>query len=124
MEDGVHLRESLRKHDFEPVLFHKLARHGKEKRVDLAIAREMLLNAFNHNYQVAVLVAGDEDYLDLVEDIKRFGIRVTGSFFRKKTSPNLALAVDYFHDLQIWGNGHKELVARLKANNPPLKLAK
>jgi uncharacterized LabA/DUF88 family protein len=121
-EDGTHLQESLRRRDFEPVLFHKPKRQGKEKRVDLAIAREMLLNAFQHNYQVAVLVAGDEDYLDLVQDIKRFGIRVTGSFFSNRTSPKLALAVDYFHELHIWGEGHKELVAKLQENNPPLKL--
>lgn len=120
-EDGIRLRESLRRRDFEPVLFHKPKRQGKEKRVDLAIAREMLLNAFQHNYQVAVLVAGDEDYLDLVQDIKRFGIRVTGSFFSNRTSPKLTLTVDYFHELHIWGEGHKELVAKLQENNPSLK---
>jgi len=105
-EDGIRLRESLRRHDFEPVLFHKPKRQGKEKRVDLAIAREMLLNAFQHNCQVALLVAGDEDYVDLVEDIKHFGIRVTGSFFSHRTSPKLTLAVDYFHELKIWGEGN------------------
>ena len=98
-----------------------MARQGKEKRVDLAIAREMLLNAFQHNYQVAVLVAGDEDYVDLVEDIKHFGIRVTGSFFSNRTSEKLTLAVDYFHELKIWGEGHKELVTKLQKNNPSLK---
>jgi uncharacterized LabA/DUF88 family protein len=65
-QDVKRIRESLRKSNFEPVLFHKPAKKGKEKRVDMAIAREMLLNAFHRNYEVAVLVAGDEDYVDLV----------------------------------------------------------
>ena len=121
-EDGKRLRESLRRHNFEPVLFHKPKRKGKEKRVDIAIAREMLLNAFDRNYEIAVLVAGDEDYVDLVQDIKRFGIRVTGSFFSRGNSPNLRLAVDYFHELRIWGDGHKELVAKLQKTNPSLNL--
>lgn len=112
--DGINLQDSLRKRNFEPILFHKLKNKGKEKRVDMAIAREMLLNAFYRNYDIAILIAGDEDYVDLVQDIKRFGIRVTGSFFSQGNSPKLRLAVDYFHELHIWGNGHKELVKRLK----------
>lgn len=112
--DGVRLQDSLRKNNFEPILFHKLQRQGKEKRVDIAIAREMLLNAFFKNYDIAVLVAGDEDHVDLVQDIKRFGVRVTSSFFRNGNSEKLRLSVDYFHELHIWGEGHKDLVARLK----------
>lgn len=109
------MRHHLRKGNFEPVLFKKLKSKGREKRVDIAIAREMLINASNHNMEIAVLVAGDEDYVDLVQDIKRYGVRVTGSFFEKATSPALRLAVDYFHPLGVWGDGHKELVKRIKS---------
>lgn len=115
-QDGNRLQESLRRNNFEPVLFHKPAKKDKEKRVDMAIAREMLINAFHRNYEIAVLVAGDEDYVDLVQDIKRYGIRVTSSYFYKGNSPKLRNAVDYFHELHIWGNGNQELVASLKAD--------
>ena len=61
-------------------------------------------------------MAGDEDYVDLVKDIKRYGVRITGSFFEEETSPKLRLAVDYFHPLGIWGENQKELVNRIRAN--------
>ena len=64
---------------------------------------------------IAILVAGDEDYVNLVQDVKRYGVRITGSFFKHGTSPLLRLSVDYFHQLNIWGNGHKELVKKIKS---------
>ncbi|MDY6790250.1 MAG: NYN domain-containing protein [Thermodesulfobacteriota bacterium] len=109
------IKKCLRKSNFEPVLFKKLKAKGKEKRVDIAIARELLINASNRNMDIAILVAGDEDYVDLVQDIKRYGVRITGSFFERGTSPLLRLAVDYFHQLNIWGDGHKELVKKIKS---------
>jgi len=115
-EQEDRIKNHLRKRNFEPVLFKKLKSKGKEKRVDIAIAREMLINAFNHNMEIAVLVAGDEDYVDLVKDIKRYGVRVTGSFFEEETSPKLRLAVDYFHPLGIWGQNNKELADKIRAN--------
>ena len=114
-EDAAKFKAILRKGNFEPILFWKPKSKGREKRVDIAIAREMLINAFNQNYSVGILVAGDEDYLDLIKDVKRYGIRVTGSFFNQSTSPKIRLAVDYFHELHVWGNGHKELVERIKS---------
>jgi hypothetical protein len=50
----------------------------------------------------------------LVQDIKRFGVRITSSFFSKGNSSKLHLAVDYFHELHIWGEGSKDLVKKLK----------
>lgn len=64
---------------------------------------------------IAIIVAGDEDYVDLVQDIKQYGVRLTGSFFERATSPALRLAVDYFHPLWVWGTGHKKLVKRIKS---------
>lgn len=101
----------LRASRIEPVVFRK--RKGKEKRVDIAIAREMLINAFNGNYDLALLVAGDEDYVDLVNDLKRLGVRVIGSFYDVALSEHLKLAVDHFHQLNVWGSNSKELVRAL-----------
>ena len=91
---------------------------GREKRVDIAISREMLINAFNQNYDLGILVAGDEDYVDLVQDIKRFGVRIIGSFFRQDLSKTLELAVDNFHELHVWGENRKELVKSLGGKLP------
>ena len=85
-EYELNLRRDLRVNKLEPVIFRK--RKGKEKRVDIAIAREMLINAFNGNYDLALLVAGDEDYVDLVNDLKKQiqNHEVTIDTFQKKIS--------------------------------------
>jgi len=85
----------------------------KKKGLDIAIAREMLINAFNKNYDLALLVAGDEDYVDLVYDLKRLGIRIIGSFYEVGLSESLKVAVDNYHKLHIWGTASKQYVEAL-----------
>lgn len=98
-EDIDDAKLSLRNFGFEGALFHKVK--GKdEKGVDLAVAREMLIHGFHRNYDLAVVVAGDEDYLGLVEDVKRLGLVVVGMFFETAAlSKRLRLAVDHFQPL-------------------------
>ncbi len=92
------IQEELRSKSFEPVLFR--LRDGREKGVDITLTKEMLVNAFHHNYDVAVLVAGDEDYVELVREVKRYGVVVCGAFFQKGRSKRLQLACDKFVDLE------------------------
>jgi len=101
-EEFLHeVKQNLRAADFEAVLFHK-TKGRDEKGVDLAIAREMLIHAFNKNYETAILVAGDEDYVGLVQDLKRLGVRVGGLFFEDKSlSPKLKISFDRFRPLEI-----------------------
>ena len=113
---GDKLKRKLRSCGFEPVLFKQ--KGSKEKRVDLAVAREMLIHAFGGNYDLGLMVAGDEDYVDLVKDLKSLGVRVLGSFYETGLSPALRLSFDYFHELHIWGNQRQELVERLGGTIP------
>ena len=61
-------------HNFEPVLFQK--RDGREKGVDIALTKEMLVNALHQNFDIGFLFAGDKDYVSLVSEVKRYGPRV------------------------------------------------
>lgn len=81
----------------EPVLFKK--HKGKEKGVEIALATEILVNAFNQNYDIGVLVAGDKDYAGLVKEVKRYGPIIHGAFFERGLSEDLTLAVDDFNDI-------------------------
>ena len=93
-------QQVLRDAGFEGVLFRKV-KGGKEKGVDLAVAREMLIHGFNKHYHTAILVAGDEDYLGLVQDLKRMGLVVGGLFFDTPAlSPRLRLGFDHFQVLR------------------------
>jgi hypothetical protein len=97
-ETELALRRTIRSCGFEPVLFHK-KKNGSEKGVDIALAKEMLVNAFNRNFDIGVLVAGDQDYHDLVQETKRYGQTIEGAFFSHGLSEPLRLAFDSFHDL-------------------------
>jgi len=88
------LTKDLRNCNFEPVLFKKIG--NKEKGVDIGLAKEMLVNAFNQNFDVGWLFAGDEDYVGLVKEVKRYGQIINGSFFNQGLSPELQVAFDEF----------------------------
>ena len=113
-----HLRTYLRKREFEPIIFQKI-KAGREKGVDIGVAKEMLINAFQHNYEFALLITGDEDYVGLVQDVKRYGAIVIGAFLQNGRAPELELTCDKFVPLGIEGIGHKELVAEIRKKHPP-----
>lgn len=107
-------RDLLRAAGFEPVIFQKL-KSGREKGVDLAIAREMLIQGFNRNYRAALLVAGDADYVGLVSDLKRMGLVVYGAFYDTAAlSPDLRRSFDNWfrllHPLQVNTTLHQEIL--------------
>ena len=90
----------LREINFEPVLFRK--RNNREKGVDIALTMGMLTNAFNQNYDIGILFAGDEDYVELVKEVKRYGPQIYGRFFDLEfgLSEELKLTFDRFTIIQ------------------------
>lgn len=108
-------REALRQLGFTPRVFKKLASQRQSKGVDIALAKDMLSHAFHQHYEVAVLIAGDADYVPLVEEAKRLGKLVYVWFFEQEgLNSELRLASDSFLDLtslflQCWA---KESAAR------------
>ena len=88
------LSEEIRTINCDPQLYP--LRNKREKGVDIALTMSMLTNAFNQNYEVGLLIAGDEDYLELVNEVKRYGIIMWGSYFKEGLSNRLKLAFDGF----------------------------
>jgi len=82
----------------QPNVFKKTKGRGS-KRVDISLATDMLTNAAQKNYEVAVLVAGDEDYVPLVEGVKQQGCRVHLWFLTDGLSPSLRRIADYYADI-------------------------
>ncbi len=68
-------RESLHAIGFHAELFHK-QKNKRAKRVDITLARDMLFNSLRDNLDVAVIFSGDEDYVPLIEEVKRAGKNV------------------------------------------------
>jgi hypothetical protein len=94
----ISVSQQLRSFGFEPRVFHK-PRGGRAKRVDITLARDMLVHGSQGHYDIAVLVAGDEDFLPLVEEVKHMGRNVWVCFFEHAAgglAPALKLAADLF----------------------------
>lgn len=91
------VREALHEMGFAPQVFKKTDRNKKSKGVDIALATDLLSNAYNDNFEVAVLVAGDGDYIPLISEVKRLGKVVYLAFFLDKVwgmNEELLLASD------------------------------
>src|SRR4051794_35495636 len=61
------VRDALRECGFSPVVMKK-QKNRKAKGVDISLTKDMLVHAFMGNYDIAVLVAGDGDFVPLVEE--------------------------------------------------------
>jgi uncharacterized LabA/DUF88 family protein len=85
--------------DFEPRIFKKKRQQEKSKGVDIALATDMLSNAFRDNFDVAYLVAGDGDYTPMIEEVKRYGKIVYVSFLQSGLNPKLRIASDACFDI-------------------------
>jgi len=93
------IREHLHKHGFHPEVFKKPKGHEKSKGVDITLTKDMLSHAFMNNYDGALLVAGDGDYVPLVREVKRLGKTVGVAFFEESgagLNDELRLSADVF----------------------------
>jgi len=52
-----------------------------EKGVDLALATDMLVSAFRDFFDTAILVSGDNDFVSVLDEIKRLGKKVEVAAF-------------------------------------------
>jgi len=101
MPDIDAARDSLFEFGFTPIVIQK-PKGQKAKGVDISLTKDMLLQASLGNYDIAVLVAGDGDFIPLVEEVKRLGRRVVVAFFEKSgLNPGLRIAGDEFYPLQL-----------------------
>ena len=86
----------LKEKGFEmPRVFRRDKERGS-KQVDVSLSVAMLVGATRRHYDVAVLVAGDEDYIPLVKAVQAEGARVHLWFVSNGLSPRLRREVDYF----------------------------
>lgn len=88
---------------FEPRVF-KIPRGSEESfdRVDVQLATDLVGNAHRDNYDAAVLVGGDDDYVPAVEEAKRQGKNVfLGAFDHPAAGveAEIGRACDYTIDL-------------------------
>lgn len=67
----------------------------RQKGVDVLLAIDMLSKAYMNHFEWCILLAGDDDYLDLVKTVKNItGKQVIGSYFEKTASKRLIKSFD------------------------------
>jgi uncharacterized LabA/DUF88 family protein len=83
----------------DPKVFKKKP-SKKTKRVDITLATDMLSHSYNNNFDIAILVAGDEDYIPLVQELKHCGKQVSLWFLEDGLSQDLKRECDNFFDIK------------------------
>ena len=99
----VQVRQALRYLGFDPQVFKKYSGQQKSKGVDVTLTEDMLSHAYSNNYDAAVLVAGDGDYVPLLEEIKRRGKNLFVAFFSSPSlglNPEIKIVADHFFPLE------------------------
>jgi uncharacterized LabA/DUF88 family protein len=120
-----HDREALWSIGFEHKVFKKDSKTEKTKAVDIALCTDILSHAYLNNYDVAMLVAGDRDYVPLIEELKHHGKVVVVAFFTgtdSDLSSELAQASDLFIDVTVAFRTWWEYLAvqRAQGEGPPV----
>lgn len=90
---------SVRTGEIGPGLKRGQPANRTQKGVDVLLAVEMLADAQERNYDVAVLVAGDADFVPLVSAVRRLGRRVILGYSAVGVSGELIRAVDATYQL-------------------------
>jgi hypothetical protein len=93
------VEEKLWELGFAPRVFKKERGEERAKGVDIALCCDVLAHGASGNYDVAVLVAGDRDYVPLIEEVKRLGRIAVVAFFDEWVRRELVRASDAFFDL-------------------------
>lgn len=68
----------------------------QQKAVDTLIAVDMLVGAFTGLFSVAVLIAGDADFVPVIHEVKRCGVTTIVAATNKSVSRELKRAADRF----------------------------
>lgn len=84
---------------FSAEVFKKTNKQQKAKGVDIALTKDLLSNAFLDNYDVAVVLSGDADYLPVIQEVRRLGklvcvMAIVGG--GAKIQPSFRRGADFF----------------------------
>ena len=67
---------------------------------DIKLSNDLLMGAVNDLYDIAIIVSGDEDFVDSVKIVrKKYKKRVGNAYFSKSSSSNLRKACDFHINL-------------------------
>ena len=83
-----------------------------QKGVDAILAVDMVEKAFLDQYDVAIIVAGDQDHLPAVEAVKNRGKQVFGVYYEGSYSSKLINSFDLGYVLEVSNDGSSFVLAK------------
>jgi len=68
---------------------------------DVYLANDVLVGAYENSYDVAILVSGDEDFVPIINTLKRLNRKTENAFFAKTSSKKLRKICDKAINLSV-----------------------
>ncbi|MCE9653426.1 MAG: NYN domain-containing protein [Nitrosarchaeum sp.] len=86
----------LGRHVLSPVggITNKKNWEWRQKGVDSLIAIDMITKGYEGQYNTAIILAGDADFVEIVNSVKNLGTNVVGAFFSGHISQELEYSLD------------------------------
>ncbi|MCL2890977.1 MAG: NYN domain-containing protein [Methanomassiliicoccaceae archaeon] len=72
---------------------------GKQREIDVALACEVLSQAYTNSYDIAIIVSGDRDFRPVIEQIRSLGKKAEVAGFTASMSKVLSRSCDVFHNM-------------------------
>ena len=72
---------------------------GEQKEADVMLATELLIQAFQGSFDVAIVVSGDRDFIPAIQAVQQLGRRVEVASLQGTYGPKLVEVADRFHIL-------------------------
>ena len=80
-----------------------LRKKPRQKGVDVQVAVDMLVGAFERAFDIAVLLAGDADFVPVVEEVKRHSVMVVVAAEQASLAEDLRRVADRYIDISMPG---------------------
>ena len=100
--DHFEILGRLRSVGIEAPRVFKRSKERKTKGIGISLVTEMLTHAHQKNYNMAIIVAGDENYIPLVRAVKAEGHHVILWFFKDRVSKRLEYECDHAFDISTF----------------------
>lgn len=97
------IEDRIKNAEIEAPHVFKKNKRKHSKQVDISLATDMLTQAHRKNYGIAILIAGDGDYVPLIEAVKAEGSIVYLWFFNEGSGlkRELRMSADYYIDISV-----------------------
>ena len=98
IDTSIRFHDYLRNNGFDLKL-RDTTNESSQKEVDVALGVDMVQHAYDDNYDIAILISGDRDFVPAIEKVNAKGKKVEVASFESTLSHKLQKIADYVYNL-------------------------